>query len=48
MNYETFTEFYAYNADIDIPRLVAHVEGLIEFIEANRSLITDKKIFNQQ
>ena len=48
MNYEIFTEFYAYNADIDIPRLVAHVEGLIEFIEANRSLITDKKIFNQQ
>ena len=47
VNYKTFTEFFAYNPETDIPRLTAHVEGLIEFIEANRNLITDKKIFNE-
>jgi hypothetical protein len=44
--YETFTEFYAFDADRDIPRLTAHVERLIEFIEFHRDLITDRKIFN--
>lgn len=46
VNYETFTEYYRYIPDIDIPRLTTHVEGLIEFIEHHRDLITDKKIFN--
>ena len=46
VNYKTLTEYFAYNAETDIPRLTAHVEGFIEFIEANRNLITDKKIFN--
>ena len=45
--YETFTEYYNYVPDTDIPRLTAHVEGLIEFIEAHRDLITDSKIFNR-
>lgn len=47
VNYETHTEFFAYNSKTDIPRLTAHIEALIEFIECNKSLITDKKIFNQ-
>lgn len=45
--YETFTEHYAYVPERDIPRLTEHIESLIEFIEAHRDLITDKKIFNQ-
>jgi len=45
--YETFTEYYNYVPDVDIPRLTAHVESLIEFIEGCRDMITDKKIFNQ-
>ena len=45
--YETFTEHYAYVPERDIPRLTECVEGLIEFIEANRDLITDRKIFNR-
>lgn len=46
ISYTTHTEYYAYNPEIDNLRLTAHVEGLIEFIEANKHLITDKKIFN--
>jgi hypothetical protein len=46
--YETFTEHYAYVAERDIPLLAGHVEGLIEFIEAHREVITDRKIFNKQ
>lgn len=48
ISYDTFTEYFSFNPEIDIQRLTAHVEGLIEFIEANKHLITDKKIFNQQ
>ncbi|MBB4036600.1 hypothetical protein GGR21_002506 [Dysgonomonas hofstadii] len=44
--YETFSEHYSYVPDRDIPRLVEVCEGLIEFIEAHRDVITDKKIFN--
>jgi len=47
LKYETFTEFYSYVPEVDNLRLTKHVEGLIEFIEAHRDLITDKKIFNQ-
>lgn len=43
----TFTEHYRYVPERDIPKLTLHVERLIEFIEANKHLITDKKIFNQ-
>lgn len=46
VRYATFTEYYSYNPLSDIPKLTAHVEGLIEFIEFNKELITDEKIFN--
>ena len=45
--YEAFTEHYAYDAGRDTPMLTAHVESLVEFIEAHRDLITDAKIFNK-
>jgi hypothetical protein len=48
VNYTTHTEYYAFNPITDTQRLTAHVEGLIEFIEANKDLITDKKIFNYE
>lgn len=43
----TFTEYYRFNPEKDVIRLTEHVEKLIEFIESNKHLITDKKIFNQ-
>lgn len=46
--YETFSEHYTYVPERDLPRLVEVCEGLIEFIETHRHLITDKKIFNEQ
>lgn len=42
---DTFTEQYIYRADRDIPRLQSHCEMLIDFLNYNRHLITDKKIF---
>ena len=42
----TFTESYEYVPERDNSVLLAHVESFIEFLEANRKLITDKKIFN--
>lgn len=48
LDYDFFTEVYNYNEAVDKPRLVAHCEGLIEFLNANRELITDKKIFNYE
>ena len=47
VNYSTHTEYYAFNPETDTQRLTKHVEGLIEFLEVNKHLITDKKIFNQ-
>lgn len=47
MNYSTFTETYTYRPERDIKKLREHVESFIEFIEANKDKITDKKIFNQ-
>ena len=44
---ESYQEFYLYEPQRDIPDLKAHCEGLIEFIEANKEKITDKKIFNE-
>lgn len=46
-SYSTFTEHYAYVPERDNKRLVEHCEKLIEFIELNKDLITDRKIFNQ-
>ena len=45
MVWTTFTESYSFVADRDIPLLTNHCEKLIEFIEMNKELITDKKIF---
>lgn len=47
LEYDFFTEVYKYNEAVDKPRLINHCEGLIEFLQANRDLITDKKIFNE-
>ena len=41
-----FSEYYEFVPERDVPRLRAHVEGLIEFLSANEHLITDLKIFN--
>jgi hypothetical protein len=41
-----FFETYTYSHDSHHQDLVLHCEGLIEFLEQNKDLITDKKIFN--
>lgn len=41
----TYTETYVFDPERDIPILTDHVERLIEFLEENKHLITDKKIF---
>jgi len=46
LRYETFTEYYNYIPETDVPLLREHVEGLIGFIELHREFITDRKIFN--
>ena len=46
--WQTFTESYLFVPERDIPILTARCEGLIRFLEENRHLITDKKIFNLQ
>lgn len=42
---QTYTESYTFVPERDIPRLVAHCEDFIRFLQENRELITDKKIF---
>lgn len=42
---ETFTETYHFVPETDVPRLTEQCELFIEFLEANRHLITDKRIF---
>ena len=44
---ETYTEYYTFIPERDIPVLTSHCEMLKDFIEENKSLITDKKIFNE-
>lgn len=44
--YRTYTECYTFKEDRDVPLLVQHCEDLIRFLDDNRALITDKKIFN--
>lgn len=44
--YDFFAECYNFIPHIHAPQLTEHCERLIEFINANRELITDKKIFN--
>lgn len=41
----TYTETYVFNPDRDIPVLQEHCNKFIVFLEENRDLITDKKIF---
>jgi hypothetical protein len=43
----TWTELYVYDWQKDVPRLQIHCERFIEFVELNRHLITDTRIFNQ-
>lgn len=45
--YETFTETYEFSPDRDIPILQQRCEEFIRFVNDNRGLITDKKIFNE-
>lgn len=40
-----WSEIYSYDEEIHLPELVKHCESLIEFIEQNKHLISDKKIF---
>lgn len=44
---DTFTEAYHFNPETDVPRLTEHAELLVEFLEANRHLITDTRIFGE-
>ena len=44
--YETYTESYSFVPERDVPRLTQHCEDFIRFLQENRTLITDKKIFN--
>lgn len=44
-NYSTYTETYVFNPDRDIPVLTNHCEDFIRFLEENRNLVTDTKIF---
>jgi hypothetical protein len=41
-----YPEYYAYSHEESRQLLADHCEAFIEFLEANRELITDKKIFN--
>lgn len=41
----TYTETYVFNPERDIPILTSHCEMFIAFLEENKDLITDKKIF---
>ena len=42
---DTYTETYVFVPERDIPILTNHCEEFIQFLEANRELITDTKIF---
>lgn len=44
--FSTHTEHYNYVPERDKRKLINHLEEFIQFLETNRSLITDKKIFN--
>lgn len=42
---KVYTELYVYDRERDFQELQSHCERFIEFLEANRDLITDTKIF---
>jgi hypothetical protein len=41
-----YIEEYPYKPKVDIPEIAMFTEQLIDFIELNRNLITDQKLFN--
>lgn len=41
----TWSEVYNFNPLTDVPKLINHCEAFIEFLEQNRELITNAKIF---
>lgn len=43
----TWTELYVYDEKKDVTKLKEHCERFIDFIELNRHLITDSRIFNE-
>lgn len=43
----TYIETYKFNPEEDTSLLIDHCELFIDFLEANRNKITDKKIFNE-
>lgn len=45
---DTYTEPYVFVPERDIPILTEHCENFIRFLEENRDLITDKKIFAEE
>jgi hypothetical protein len=45
-DYNTYTESYSFVPERDVPKLTQHCEDFIRFLQENRDLITDKKIFN--
>lgn len=45
-DYNTYTESYSFVPERDVPKLTQHCEDFIRFLQQNRELITDKKIFN--
>jgi hypothetical protein len=45
--YQTFTEHYHYRPEAHDTLLINHIEHFINFIEINKNLITDKKLFNK-
>lgn len=45
---DTYTEVYVFNPERDIPILTEHCERFIEFLEENKGLITEKKIFAEE
>lgn len=42
-----YTEFYSFVPERDIPILRQRLENLVLFLEENRDIITDKKVFNE-
>lgn len=44
--YNTYTESYSFVPERDVPKLTQHCEDFIRFLQDNRELITDLKIFN--
>lgn len=44
---DIWSEVYVFDYERDVPILIEVVEGFIEFIEENRALISNKRLFNE-